>query len=135
MDDRLQQRLDLFRAMPEVQDAVVDAVEHELALLAVDHRVDEDSAGMLASHLVAALGRAVRDEPEIDPPAPETYAQVIDEAPEAVDRAADVAARLEEALDVELPVAERQFLAFHLATLGLTASIDTTTQHDTEEHP
>lgn len=122
MDARLQERLELFRSMPSVPAGVVDAVEHELALLDDDHRIDDDSAGMLTSHLIAALGRALRQEPEIEPPAAELYAQVSAEAPGSINRAAASADRIGASLGISLPPAEKKYLAFHLAALTLTAA-------------
>lgn len=124
MDAPLRRRLELFRSMSTVPDAVVPLVEAELATLDETHRVDEETAGMLVSHLVAALARAVHGDTDVEPPAAEVYAQVVAEAPEAVAAAAAMADRLERELGTDIPAVERQYLAFHLATLAIVGARD-----------
>ncbi|RIQ23118.1 transcriptional antiterminator [Jiangella rhizosphaerae] len=122
MDDRLRLRLDVFRDMAQTPPGVVEFVASELALLEPDFEVTDDTAGSLTSHLVAALGRMVRREPDIDPPADAVYQQVVDQFPAAVDAAADVSERARAALGVPLSAVERQYLSLHLGALALTAS-------------
>ncbi|SDT61816.1 hypothetical protein [Jiangella sp. DSM 45060] len=122
MDDRLRLRLDLFRDMAQTPPGVVDFVASELARLEPDFDVTDDTAGSLTSHLVAALGRLLRGEPDIDPPADVVYRQVVDEAPAAVDAAARVSGRAEAALGVPLSAVEQQYLSLHLGALALTAT-------------
>ncbi|TDD73083.1 PRD domain-containing protein [Jiangella aurantiaca] len=122
MDDRLRLRLGMFGEMAQTPPGVVEFVASELALLEPDFEVTDDTAGSLTSHLVAALGRMVRGEPDIDPPADLVYQQVVNEVPAAVDAAARVSDRAESALGVPLSAVERQYLSLHLGVLALTAT-------------
>jgi hypothetical protein len=122
MDDRLRLRLDLFREMAQTPPGVVEFVTSELARLEPDFEVTDDTAGSLTSHLVAALGRLLRGEPDVEPPADAVYQQVVDEAPAAVEAAAGVSTRAQAALGVALSAVEQQYLSLHLGALALTAT-------------
>ncbi|PZF82696.1 transcriptional antiterminator [Jiangella anatolica] len=122
MDDRLRLRLDTFRAMAQTPPGVVDFVTSELERLEPDHDVTDETAGSLTSHLVAALGRLLRGEPDIEPPADVVYRQVVDEAPDAVVAAARLSERAESTLGVALSAVEQQYLSLHLGALALTAT-------------
>ncbi len=122
MDDRLRLRLDLFREMAQTPPGVVEFVTSELARLERDFEVTDDTAGSLTSHLVAALGRLLRGEPDVEPPADAVYQQVVDEAPAAVDAAAGVSTRAQAALGAALSAVEQQYLSLHLGALALTAT-------------
>lgn len=122
MDDRLRLRLDLFREMAQTPPGVVEFVTGELARLEPDFEVTDDTAGSLTSHLVAALGRLLRGEPDVEPPADAVYQQVVDEAPAAVDAAAGVSGRAQAVLGVALSAVEQQYLSLHLGALALTAT-------------
>lgn len=121
MDDALRQRLELFRAMPKTPPGVVDFVERELHRLETDHLITEATAGALASHLVAALGRMIRQEPDIEPPGESVYREVVDSFPAAVEAAAELSARAHQDLGTGLSPVEQQYLSLHLGTLALTA--------------
>src|SRR5690606_14300969 len=121
MDDPLRQRLELFRAMPDTPPGVVDFVERELHRLESDYLVTEATAGSLTSHLVAALGRMIREEPDIEPPGDTVYREVVDAFPTAVDASADLSARAHQELGTGLSAIEQQYLSLHLGTLALTA--------------
>lgn len=121
MDTTLQQRLEIFRSMETIPDAAVDFVAAELAGLESEYRIADDTAGMLTSHLVQALARMLSHTPDIEPPADEVYAQVVAEAPASVERATQISERAERTLGVPLSDIEQRYLAFHLATLELTA--------------
>ncbi|WP_293786110.1 PRD domain-containing protein [uncultured Aeromicrobium sp.] len=121
MDDALRQRLELFRAMSTTPPGVVDFVERELHRLETDHLITEATAGALTSHLVAALGRMIRQEPDIEPPGESVYREVVDSFPAAVEAAAELSARARQDLGAELSAVEQQYLSLHLGTLALTA--------------
>lgn len=121
MDDPLRQRLELFRAMSDTPPGVVDFVERELHRLETDYLVTEATAGSLTSHLVAALGRMLRHEPDIDPPGDTVYREVVEAFPAAIDDAAELSARADQDLGVGLSAVEQQYLSLHLGTLALTA--------------
>ena len=122
MDPPLAQRLAVYRGLPETPPGVVDFVEGELHRLAAGHTVTEETAGTLTAHLVTALGRAARREPDPDPPAAAVYAEVAETVPDAVAAAAGLAARAHEALGTPLSAAEQQYLTLHIGTLAHTAA-------------
>ncbi|GAB3440851.1 hypothetical protein GCM10027570_06550 [Streptomonospora sediminis] len=121
MDTALRQRLDLVRDLPDTPPGVADFVEDELARLEHAHPVTEATAGTLTAHLVAALGRTLRGEPDIDPPADTVYRQVVESVPEAVDAAVRLSERAGAALGARLSETELRYLSLHLGTLALTS--------------
>lgn len=122
MDDTLRQRLALYEAMDDTPDGVVDFVREELERLEPQFDVTEKSAGALTSHLIAALGRMIRRDPDIDPPGDTVYREVVTHFPSAVADAAAVSTRAEERLGVPLSSIEQQYLSLHLGTLALTST-------------
>ncbi|OUZ09047.1 hypothetical protein BHE97_11850 [Aeromicrobium sp. PE09-221] len=122
MDDTLRQRLALYEAMDDTPDGVVDFVREELERLEPRFEVTEQSAGALASHLIAALGRMIRRDPDIDPPGEIVYREVVTHFPSAIADAAAVSGRAERSLGVALSPIEQQYLSLHLGTLALTST-------------
>ena len=122
MDDHLRTRLTVYRDMPETAAGVVDFVENELSRLTREYLVTDATAGVMTSHLIAALTRVVKREPDIDPPSPAVYQQVVTQAPGSVDLATEVSGRAEAALGVRLTPVEEQYLSFHLAALAINAT-------------
>ncbi|MEV4786986.1 PRD domain-containing protein [Streptomyces tuirus] len=126
MDQRLAQRLQLFRDSDHVRPQAVAFVTDELeALTAVGYTVTEDTAGMLTSHLVNALTRLLDGEPIEQFLTDEQVAAELAERPEAVERARATAARAERELGARLPESEVNFLAMHLAVLAQRSSPST----------
>ncbi len=122
MDDTLSQRLALYAAMDDTPDGVVDFVRDELEGLEPRFEVTEESAGALTSHLIAALGRMIRREPDIDAPGDAVYREVVTHFPSAVADAVAVSERAEQRLGVALSPIEQQYLSLHLGTLALTST-------------
>ncbi|MFI2214436.1 transcriptional antiterminator [Streptomyces sp. NPDC020141] len=128
MDDRLAERLRLFREGGHVRPEVTDFVTAELNALRDEGRtVTEATAGMLTSHLVMALTRLLDGEPAERardgdaggiPATDEQLAAELCAHPEAVARARAVAARADRELGAALPDSEVAFLGLHLAVLG-----------------
>ncbi|MFF4409211.1 transcriptional antiterminator [Streptomyces sp. NPDC001262] len=123
MDERLAQRVRMFREGGHVPLAVVEFVVNELhALAAAGRCVTEDTAGMLTSHLMMALTRLAGGQPTGQSvPDTQVDAQVTAELkahPEAVAGARAVAARARADLGVALPEPEIGFLGLHLAVLA-----------------
>lgn len=122
MDTALRQRLDLVRTLPDTPPGVADFVEDELARLEHGHHVTEATAGTLTAHLVAALGRMLRGEPDIEAPAEPVYREVADAVPGSVEAAALLSARAESALGSPLSRVEQRYLTLHLGTLARASS-------------
>ncbi|MDT3727628.1 PRD domain-containing protein [Streptomyces sp. DSM 41972] len=119
MEERLALRLRMFREGGQAEPRVTDFVAGELDALAADgHVVTEDTAGMLASHLVMALTRLLDGEAIEQFLTDEQVAAELAQHPEAVATARAVAARAETALGAALPESEINFLGMHLAALA-----------------
>lgn len=123
MDERLAQRVRMFREGGHVPLPVVEFVVNELhALAAAGRCVTEDTAGMLTSHLMMALTRLAGGQPAGQSvPDTQVDAQVTAELrahPEAVAGARAVAARACAELGIALPEPEIGFLGLHLAVLA-----------------
>lgn len=119
MDQDLLQRLELFRMTDTVPPGVADFVASELEAMEAENLVTEATAGMLTSHLVMALSRMVKEEPDIDPPSPAVIEEVRGAAPQAFPAAAAVSDRSKAVLGVPLSIIEQHYLALHLATLAM----------------
>lgn len=117
MNPALRQRIDIFRAMPDIPPVAVDLVEKELVSLDPAGELTDDQAGMFVSHAVNALARLVRGESEAEPPSHAVYEEVLNEAPGAAERAEAMAVRVQEAIGQRLPGAEQQFMTIHFAAL------------------
>ncbi|GLF97418.1 transcriptional antiterminator [Streptomyces yaizuensis] len=119
MDDRLAERIRLFRAGGRVRPEVADFVTAELTALADEGRtVTETTAGVLTSHLMLALTRLLDGEPITASAADEEIAAELTGRPRALEQARALAARAEAALGAALPDAEIRFLGLHLAVLA-----------------
>ncbi|MCT2590312.1 PRD domain-containing protein [Streptomyces sp. N2-109] len=119
MEDRLAERIRLFRESGQVRPAVADFVSAELEALAAEELpVSEETAGMLTSHLMMALTRLLNGESIDEFPADEHIADELAEQPEAVARARAVTERAQGTLGAALPQSEINFLALHLAVLA-----------------
>lgn len=118
MDDTLQTRLRLFDESGEADQRAVAFVRAELEQLGRQGlTVTEDTAGMLTSHLVMALTRALSGEALSTFHTDEQVAGELAEHPDAVAAARDLASRARRQLDIDLPHTEINFLAMHLAVL------------------
>jgi hypothetical protein len=118
MEERLAERVRVFRESGQVRPEVADFVTGELEALAGEGlAVREETAGMLTSHLMMALTRLLDGEALDDAATEEQLAAELAGHPEAVARARALAARAEEVLGARLPPSEHGFLALHLAVL------------------
>ncbi|MFE4058203.1 transcriptional antiterminator [Streptomyces sp. NPDC059096] len=119
MDNQLALRIQLFcetgQARPEVAAFVAAELE---ALGAEGLTVTEDTAGLLTSHLMAALTRLLNGESIETSPTDGQVTAELTGHPEALARAHAVALRAEEALGAPLPGSEVNFLGLHLAVLA-----------------
>ncbi|TJZ46299.1 transcriptional antiterminator [Streptomyces piniterrae] len=133
MDSQLARRIRLFRESGRVRPEVTAFVTAELAALAAEgHRVTEDSAGMLTSHLMMALTRLLDGEPVTEFRTDGAVAAELADHPDAVARARAVAVRAGRELGAALPRSEINFLALHLAVLCAGAvRADTSPRRDT----
>lgn len=119
MEERLAQRIGLFRESGQARPEVADFVTAELTALAEEGTpVSETTAGMLASHLMMALGRLLNGEVIPLSPADDRIAAELADHPDAVARARGLAARAAARLGAELPESEIHFLAAHLVVLA-----------------
>jgi hypothetical protein len=118
MEERLAERVRVFRESGQVRPEVADFVTGELEALAdAGLPVREETAGMLTSHLMMALTRLLDGEALDDAATGAQLAAELADHPQAVARAGALAARAEEALGARLPPSEHGFLALHLAVL------------------
>ncbi|MEU7168036.1 PRD domain-containing protein [Streptomyces morookaense] len=119
MDERLAQRIRMFREGGHVPLPVVEFVVKELhALAAAGRCVTEDTAGMLTSHLMMALTRLATGRPAGQGVPDAQVTAELEAYPEAVSEARAVAARARAELGTALPEAEIGFLGLHLAVLA-----------------
>ncbi|WP_147917027.1 PRD domain-containing protein [Ruania zhangjianzhongii] len=126
MDPTLQERLDIFRAMPAVPDEAVDLVAAELTRLDPAQTLTDDQAGSFVSHAVNALARLSAGDVSVEAPSDTVYQQVRDEDPQAEERARAFVERVQARLGRALPEAELKFITIHFAALA---------QHTRKEHP
>ncbi|MFG2529871.1 transcriptional antiterminator [Streptomyces sp. NPDC048516] len=116
MESRLARRIRLFCDSGQVRPEVAAFVTAELEAMAAEGRpVTEDSAGMLAGHLLMALTRLLDGESVDSLPADAAVAEELADRPEALARARAVAVRAHSELGALLPGSEVNFLALHLA--------------------
>lgn len=80
--------------------------------------LEEESAGMLVSHLLLALERARAGEPIEEWEGAEDVAEELAEAPGIVEEARRIVGRASSELGAELPETEVNFLALHLAVIA-----------------
>lgn len=118
MDEALAQRLRITEETGMAPPETVAFVAEVLHTLATDHEITDASAGMMASHLIAALVRAASGE-TIDGPPSAAFDESVSAAPDAYPRAHQVAADAASTLGVDLPEDEVRFLTIHLATLDV----------------
>ncbi|MFE3828303.1 transcriptional antiterminator [Streptomyces sp. NPDC059092] len=119
MDDQLTLRIQLFRETGQAGPEVAAFVVAELDVLAAEGlTVTEDTAGLLTSHLMAALTRLLNGEPIEAFRTDDQVSAELAGHPEAVARARAVALRAERALGAPLPGSEVNFLGLHLAVLA-----------------
>ncbi|MEE1798791.1 transcriptional antiterminator [Streptomyces sp. NPDC101062] len=131
MDDQLALRIQLFRETRQVSPEVALFVAAELDALAAEGlTVTEDTAGVLTSHLMAALTRLLDGAPIEAFRTDEQVAAELAGHPEAIARARAMALRAEKALGTPLPGSEVNFLGLHLAVL---AENSPPTRHHTSE--
>lgn len=119
LDEKLALRLRLFRDTGQVRPEVTEFVEHELRALARGGLpVTEETAGMLASHLMTALNRLLNGEAIDDAAAGRHMAAELAGQDGAVQLAQQIARRAQQALGAgPLPRSETSYLAMHLAVL------------------
>ncbi|MGC5617407.1 hypothetical protein [Georgenia sp. Z1491] len=110
-------RLDVYRSMDTVPDAVVDAVADEVDRIDPGGALDDEAVGSFVSHLVSALARAVDGDTSVEQPVEAVYDEVRRTVPDADSRASELAARVSERLSVDVPEPERRFVAIHLAVI------------------
>lgn len=117
MDETLQQRLGLYRQMPEISRIAVDAVSEELAAMD-DGTLTDESAGMFVSHAISAISRLVNGQPVVEGPTDAVFQSALVDDPGAEDAARAMAQRLGQRIGRDLPESEVRFLAVHLALLN-----------------
>jgi hypothetical protein len=117
MDATLQQRLDIFRAVPDISGDAVDLVTDELTRLDPQARLSDDQAGMFVSHAVNALTRLSRGDDTVEGPDETVYGQVLAEDPDAADAVQGLVQRAAARFGRPLPEPEIQYLTIHIAAL------------------
>ncbi len=120
MDAELTRRMELFQETGQVSPEVASFVREELQRVAAEWnlKLEEESAGMLVSHLLLALERARRGEAIQEWEGSEDTAEELAERPWAVDKAREIVGNALPKLDADLPDTEVRFLALHLAALA-----------------
>ena len=120
MDAELNRRMRLFEETGQVSPEVSSFVRSELERVAGewDLKLEEETAGMLISHLLLALERARAGESINEWEGSEDAAEELAERPWAVDKAREVVRGARTDLGVELPETEINFLALHLAAIA-----------------
>jgi transcriptional regulatory protein LevR len=120
VDAELNRRMRLFQETGQVSSEVSSFVRSELERVAEewDLKLEEDTAGMLVSHLLLALERARAGEAIEEWEGSEDAAEELAERPWAVDKAREVVRDARTDLGAVLPETEVNFLALHLATIA-----------------
>ncbi len=120
MDAELNRRMRLFQETGQVSPEVSSFVRSKLERVAEewDLKLEEDTAGMLVSHLLLALERARAGEAINEWEGSEDVAEELAERPWAVDKAREVVRDARTDLGADLPETEVNFLALHLAAIA-----------------
>jgi transcriptional regulatory protein LevR len=120
VDAELNRRMRLFQETGQVSSEVSSFVRSELERVAEewDLKLEEDTAGMLVSHLLLALERARAGEAIEEWEGSEDAAEELAERPWAVDKAREVVRDARTDLGAVLPETEVNFLALHLAAIA-----------------
>lgn len=119
MDADLEKRMALFQETGQVSSEVSRFVRGELERLAGEWGLvlEEESAGMLVSHMLLALERARAGEAIGEWEGSEDAAELA-ERPWAVAEARGIVDDARTALGADLPEGEARFLALHLAAIA-----------------
>ena len=125
MDADLEMRLRLFEESGQVSSGVVRFVRGELDRVARSWGLvlEEESAGMLVSHLLLALERVRAGEAIEDWDGAEDAADDLEERPWALEEAHRIVENARPVVGAELPEAEVRFLALHLAAIAETQGV------------
>lgn len=120
MDAELNRRMDLFQETGQVSSKVASFTRGELERVAEKSglKLEEESAGMLVSHLLLALERARAGEAIKGWECSKDAAEELAEHPWAVEEAWVIVGKARSALDADLPETEVDFLALHLAAIA-----------------
>lgn len=118
MEENLAQRLQITAETGMAPAATVDFVTEVMDALAETHVVTDASAGMMASHLIAALVRAEAGEVIAGPP-DSAFQEAVTASPDVLVRAQQIADDAATRLGSQLPDDEVKFLSIHLATLDV----------------
>jgi transcriptional antiterminator len=120
LDAELNRRMRLFQETGQVSSEVSSFVRSQLEGVAKEWglKLEEDTAGMLVSHLLLALERARAGEAIEEWEGSEDAAEELAERAWAVDKARLVVQDARTDLGVDLPETEVNFLALHLAAIA-----------------
>jgi len=120
VDAELNKRMRLFQETGQVSSEVSSFVRSKLEHVAEewDLKLEEDTAGMLVSHLLLALERARAGEAIKEWEGSEDAAEELAERPWALDKAREVVRDARTDLGTDLPETEVSFLALHLAAIA-----------------
>jgi transcriptional regulatory protein LevR len=120
VDAELNRRMRLFEETGQVSPEVSSFVRNELERVAGewDLKLEEETAGMLVSHLLLALERARAGESINELEGSEDAAEEVAERPWAANKAWEVVRGARTDLGVDLPETEVNFLALHLAAIA-----------------
>ena len=126
MDAKLNRRMRLFQETGQVSSEVSSFVRSQLERVAQEWglKLEEDTAGMLVSHLLLALERARAGEAIKEWEGSEDAAEELAERPWAVDKARQVVRDARTDLGIDLPETEVNFLALHLAAIAEVQGIN-----------
>jgi hypothetical protein len=120
LDADLEKRLALFEETGQVSPEVVRFARGELERVAGgwDLVLEEESAGMLVSHLLLALERTRAGGAIEEWEGSEDAAEELAERPWALEEAQRIVDNARGALGADLPEGETRFLALHLAAIA-----------------
>jgi transcriptional regulatory protein LevR len=126
LDAELNRRMRLFQETGQVSSEVSSFVRSQLERVAQEWglKLEEDTAGMLVSHLLLALERARAGEAIKEWESLEDAAEELAERPWAVDKARQVVRDARIDLGIDLPETEANFLALHLAAIAEVQGIN-----------
>ncbi|MBZ2175893.1 PRD domain-containing protein [Schnuerera sp. xch1] len=116
MDDNLMLRLNLLTDSGEIDESIKDVVIDFIERIEKNYslKVTEENGSMLVSHLAMALGRIKRGE-EIDAIDEEIFKEV--KETEIYNEMPKYYSEIEGKLDIEIPQAEKDYIALHVSTL------------------
>lgn len=117
MAEQFKCRFEIIRETSTLPTEWIDAVEAAIRDV-VDHdKLDNESVGLLVSHVVASLDRIHKGNSLTDGPGYELMTEIKSQVPNAEPEAARIVNSIEEWIGLTLPDSEKQYVTLHIANV------------------